>query len=65
MLLQRTVTVDEAIALASGPVPETPHKWLDRDGLLEPSGRVAPASESRQTSDATHTSVNAHEMVVS
>jgi uncharacterized protein (TIGR00730 family) len=32
MLLQRTVTVDEAIALASGPVPETPHKWLDRDG---------------------------------
>jgi hypothetical protein len=32
MLLQRTVTVDEAIALATGPVPETPHKWLDRDG---------------------------------
>jgi uncharacterized protein (TIGR00730 family) len=32
MLLQRTSTVDEAIALATGPVPETPHKWLDRDG---------------------------------
>jgi uncharacterized protein (TIGR00730 family) len=31
MLLQRAVTVDEAIALATGPVPETPHKWLDRD----------------------------------
>ena len=31
MLLRRTVTVDEAIALATGPVPETPHKWLDRD----------------------------------
>jgi uncharacterized protein (TIGR00730 family) len=33
MLLQRTVTVDEAIALATGPIPETPHKWLDRDGV--------------------------------
>jgi uncharacterized protein (TIGR00730 family) len=32
MLLQRTVTVDEAIALATSPVPNTPHKWLDRDG---------------------------------
>jgi hypothetical protein len=31
MLLQRTVTVDEAIALATSPVPNTPHKWLDRD----------------------------------
>ena len=50
MLLQRTVTVDEAIALASGPVPETPHKWLDRDGPL--NRRVAPpCAESRQTSD--------------
>jgi uncharacterized protein (TIGR00730 family) len=32
MLLARTVTVDEAIALATSPVPDTPHKWLDRDG---------------------------------
>ncbi len=31
MLAQRAVTVDEAIALATGPVPDTPHKWLDRD----------------------------------
>ena len=32
MLLPRTVTVDEALALATSPVPDTPHKWLDRDG---------------------------------
>jgi uncharacterized protein (TIGR00730 family) len=32
MLLPRTVTVDDAIALATSPVPDTPHKWLDRDG---------------------------------
>lgn len=31
MLAQRARTVDEAIALALAPVPETPHKWLDRD----------------------------------
>lgn len=31
MLAQRARTVDEAIALATGPVPLTPHKWLDRD----------------------------------
>jgi uncharacterized protein (TIGR00730 family) len=31
MLAQRAVTVDEAIALATGPVPQTPHKWMDRD----------------------------------
>ncbi len=31
MLAQRALSVDEAIALATGPVPETPHKWLDRD----------------------------------
>jgi uncharacterized protein (TIGR00730 family) len=31
MLAQRALTVDEVIALASGPVPDTPHKWLDRD----------------------------------
>ncbi|HEY8093288.1 MAG TPA: TIGR00730 family Rossman fold protein [Acidimicrobiales bacterium] len=32
MLVQRTVTVDDAIALATSPVPRTQHKWLDRDG---------------------------------
>jgi uncharacterized protein (TIGR00730 family) len=32
MLAQRARTVDDAIALATAPVPETPHKWLDRDG---------------------------------
>lgn len=31
MLAQRALSVDEAIALATGPVPDTPHKWLDRD----------------------------------
>lgn len=31
MLAQRARTVDEAIALATGPAPLTPHKWLDRD----------------------------------
>jgi uncharacterized protein (TIGR00730 family) len=31
MLAQRAVTVDEAIALATAPVPQTPHKWMDRD----------------------------------
>jgi uncharacterized protein (TIGR00730 family) len=33
MLAQRAVTVDEAIALATGPVPQTPHKWMDRDAM--------------------------------
>lgn len=32
MLAQRARTVDEALALALGPAPSTPHKWLDRDG---------------------------------
>jgi len=31
MLAQRALSVDDAIALAMGPVPDTPHKWLDRD----------------------------------
>ncbi len=31
MLAQRTMSVDEAIAMATAPVPDTPHKWLDRD----------------------------------
>ncbi|MET0326404.1 MAG: TIGR00730 family Rossman fold protein [Ilumatobacteraceae bacterium] len=32
MLAQRARTVDEAVAIAIGPTPETPHKWIDRDG---------------------------------
>ena len=31
MLAQRSRTVEEALALAMAPVPETPSKWLDRD----------------------------------
>jgi uncharacterized protein (TIGR00730 family) len=31
MLAQRAHTVDEAIAFATGPVPDVGHKWLDRD----------------------------------
>lgn len=31
MLAQRAVTVDDAIALATSPVPHVGHKWLDRD----------------------------------
>jgi len=31
MLAQRALTVDDAIALATGPAPEIPHKWMDRD----------------------------------
>jgi predicted Rossmann-fold nucleotide-binding protein len=31
MLAQRAVTVDDAIALATSPVPQVGHKWLDRD----------------------------------
>jgi uncharacterized protein (TIGR00730 family) len=31
MLAQRARTVEEAIALAMSPVPDTPSKWLDRD----------------------------------
>jgi uncharacterized protein (TIGR00730 family) len=38
MLAQRARTVDEAIAIASSPAPDTPHKWLDRDGT--PAGGV-------------------------
>jgi uncharacterized protein (TIGR00730 family) len=32
MLAQRARTVDEAIALATSPGPDVPHKWIDRDG---------------------------------
>lgn len=40
MLAQRAVSVDEAIALATAPVPDTPHKWLDRDST--PRGALRP-----------------------
>ncbi|HTH05080.1 MAG TPA: TIGR00730 family Rossman fold protein [Ilumatobacteraceae bacterium] len=36
VLAQRAGSVDEAIALATSPVPRTPHKWLDRDGVSPP-----------------------------
>jgi len=32
MLAQHARSVDEAIAMATSPVPEVGHKWLDRDG---------------------------------
>lgn len=32
MLAQRARTVDEAVAQATAPGPDTPHKWIDRDG---------------------------------
>ena len=31
LLAQRALTVDESLALASGPVPDLEHKWIDRD----------------------------------
>ncbi|MEP7201420.1 MAG: TIGR00730 family Rossman fold protein [Ilumatobacteraceae bacterium] len=31
MLAQRAHTIDEAIALATAPVPDVGHKWIDRD----------------------------------
>lgn len=36
MLAQRAHTIDEAIALATSPVPHTPHKWIDRDVTPSP-----------------------------
>jgi uncharacterized protein (TIGR00730 family) len=41
MLAQRAYTVDEAIALATSPVPVTPHKWIDRD-VTPPPGSLRP-----------------------
>lgn len=38
MLAQRARTVDEAVAMATGPAPVVAHKWLDRDGT--PAGGV-------------------------
>ena len=33
MLAQRARTVDEAVAIATAPTPDTPHKWIDRDAV--------------------------------
>jgi uncharacterized protein (TIGR00730 family) len=32
-LAQRAFTVEEALTMVLGPVPETPHKWIDRDAV--------------------------------
>lgn len=47
MLIQRAASVDEAIALASGPAPDVGHKWIDLDTtttgeILRPPGAAAP-----------------------
>jgi uncharacterized protein (TIGR00730 family) len=43
MLAQRAHTVDEALALALAPAPETPGKWIDRDTGQIPVTFVPPA----------------------
>jgi uncharacterized protein (TIGR00730 family) len=32
-LAQRALSVDEALAMVVAPVPDTPHKWIDRDAV--------------------------------
>jgi len=44
MLAQRAHTIDEAIALATGPVPDVGHKWIDRDFTPLPGGPRSPSS---------------------
>ena len=44
MLAQRAHTIDEAIALATGPVPDVGHKWLDRDVTPLPGVPRSPSS---------------------
>ena len=44
MLAQRAHTVDEAIALATGPVPNVGHKWIDRDVTLPTGVPRSPSS---------------------
>lgn len=44
MLAQRAHTIDEAIALATGPVPDVGHKWLDRDLTPQPGVPRSPSS---------------------
>jgi len=43
MLAQRAHTVDEAIALATAPVPDVGHKWLDRDVTPQPGVPRSPS----------------------
>lgn len=48
MLAQRAHTVDEALALALAPAPETPNKWIDRDTGQVPinlSGPIAVVND--------------------
>jgi uncharacterized protein (TIGR00730 family) len=44
MLAQRAHTIDEAIALATGPVPDVGHKWIDRDLTPMPGVLRSPTS---------------------
>jgi uncharacterized protein (TIGR00730 family) len=44
MLAQRAHTVDEAIALATGPVPDVGHKWIDRDVRALPGVPRSPST---------------------
>ncbi|MGZ4701156.1 MAG: LOG family protein [Ilumatobacteraceae bacterium] len=44
MLAQRAHTIDEAIALATGPVPDVPHKWIDRDVTPPPGVPRSPST---------------------
>jgi len=43
MLAQRAHTVDEAIALATAPVPDVGHKWIDRDVTPQPGVPRSPS----------------------
>jgi hypothetical protein len=44
MLAQRAHTIDEAIALATGPVPDVGHKWIDRDATPLPGVPRSPSN---------------------
>jgi hypothetical protein len=44
MLAQRAHTIDEAIALATGPVPDVGHKWIDRDFTPLPGVPRSPSN---------------------
>ncbi len=44
MLAQRAHTIDEAIALATGPVPNVGHKWIDRDATPLPGVPRSPSN---------------------
>ncbi len=44
MLMQRAATVDEAIALGTGPAPAVGHKWVDLEGTPA-CGITAPVPE--------------------